>query len=201
MKELTKIQQRLLDFISKRLTKGRPFPSLREIGDNFSFTRNTARFHLLALERKGLVQRRDQRVSDYFLVGLGGSFSRNSFDLVSTISAGMPVETYERQGESVTFDHYFFGGGDLKAVTISGDSMTGDAISHGDTAIIKLQSEANPKDILAVRIDGHEITLKRIRQRQDQIELIPSNPDYSIRKVPAESVNIIGKLVGVIRIA
>jgi repressor LexA len=76
--------------------------------------------------------------------------------------------------------------------------MSGDSIADGDIAMIKRQQEANKGDILALRIED-EITLKRIRLQGDKAELLPSNPEYSIRVVPARQLEILGKLVGIIR--
>jgi len=49
-----------------------------------------------------------------------------------------------------------------------------------------------------LRIEG-EITLKRIRKNHDRIELLPSNAEFPVRSVPAEQVEILGKLVGIVR--
>ncbi len=64
--------------------------------------------------------------------------------------------------------------------------------------MIKRQQEANKGDILALRIED-EITLKRIRVEGDKAQLLPSNPEHSIRVVPARQLEILGKLVGIIR--
>jgi repressor LexA len=103
-----------------------------------------------------------------------------------------------RTSELFSVDHAFFGGGDIQAIRVAGESMSGDSIADGDIAMIKLQSEANKGDILAVRIED-EITLKRIKLVGDRCQLIPSNPEFSVREVPARHLQIIGKLVGVIR--
>jgi repressor LexA len=76
--------------------------------------------------------------------------------------------------------------------------MSGDSIDDGDIAMIKRQQEAGKGDILALRIED-EITLKRLRIEGDKAQLLPSNPEYSIRVVPASQVEILGKLVGIIR--
>ena len=76
--------------------------------------------------------------------------------------------------------------------------MSGDAIADGDIAMIKRQQEANKNDVLALRIED-EITLKRLRLSGDRAELLPSNPLHDIRSVPADRVEIIGKLVGIVR--
>jgi repressor LexA len=64
--------------------------------------------------------------------------------------------------------------------------------------MIKRQQDANKGDILALRIED-EITLKRIRLDGDHFQLLPSNPEHSIRRVPAQQLEILGKLVGIVR--
>ena len=44
-----------------------------------------------------------------------------------------------------------------------------------------------------------EITLKRLIIKGDKAELLPSNPEHSMRVVPADQLEILGKLVGIIR--
>jgi repressor LexA len=101
-----------------------------------------------------------------------------------------------RESFQVTPD--FFGGGDILGIRVIGDSMSGDSIAEGDIAMIKRQQEANKGDILALRIEG-EITLKRIRLEGDKAHLLSSNPEHSIRVVSARQLEILGKLVGIIR--
>ena len=64
--------------------------------------------------------------------------------------------------------------------------------------MIKRQQEANKGDILALRIED-EITLKRLRIDGDKAHLLPSNPEHSVRVVAAAQLEILGKLVGIIR--
>ncbi len=198
MKGVTNIQNSVLTFITKHVDAGLPFPSLREIAGHFGFGHTTARFHLMALERKGFIKKRNQRVSDYMLAEDHFN-SPSTFDLVATIPAGIPLAIFEGTKDTFSVDHNFFGGGQLKAVHISGESMTGDSISDGDIGIIRLQKDWNKRDILAVRVNGDEITLKRIRVKKNIIELISSNPEFSVRRVPVEQVEVVGKLVGIIR--
>jgi repressor LexA len=189
MQSLTDIQRAVYDYTRQALKQGRPFPSLREIA--------TARFHLKALEKKGFIRQRSQRVSDYMLPDEMDTRSQD-FDLVARIPAGAPLPVFDETRESFSVTHDFFGGGDILGIRVVGDSMSGDSIADGDIAMIKRQQEANKGDILALRIED-EITLKRIRLQGDKAELLPSNPEYSIRVVPARQLEILGKLVGIIR--
>ncbi len=197
MKKLTPIQNEVLAFVKRQLATGLPFPSLREIAAYFGFTHTTARFHLKALEKKGIVAQRQQRVSEYELAEAQAP-APGRFALVASIPAGEPTDVYDENAEMFSVDQDFFGGGDVCALRVKGDSMKGDAITDGDIAMIRLQREAVLGDILAVRVAG-EITLKRIRQMEDRIELLPSNREFPVRSVPADQVEILGKLVGIVR--
>jgi repressor LexA len=197
MQSLTDIQQAVYDYTRQALNQGRPFPSLRQIADRFGFQHTTARFHLKALEKKGYIRQRAQRVSDYMLAGENET-AADSFDLVARIPAGAPLPVFDETRESFTVTHDFFGGGEILAIRVTGDSMSGDAIADGDIAIIRRQPEAGKGDILALRIED-EITLKRLRLDGEKARLLPSNPEHAVRLVPARHVEILGKLVGIIR--
>ena len=197
MESLTDIQQAVYDYTRQAVRQGKPFPSLRDIASQFGFQHTTARFHLKALEKKGFIRQRSQRVSDYLLPEEMDTVSHD-FDLVARIPAGAPLSVFDETRESFSVNHDYFGGGDIIGIRVIGDSMTGDAIADGDIAMIKRQPEANKGEILALRIDG-EITLKRIQLDGDRARLLPSNPDHSIRVVPARQLEILGKLVGIIR--
>jgi len=206
MDTLTAIQQAVYDYIRQVMEQGLPFPSLREIASQVGFKHTTARFHLKALEKNGIIDQRSQRVSDYLLadalidevMSQQQDFRPEQFRLAARIPAGTPSPVFDESSESFSVNRDFFGGGDIQAIRVAGESMSGDSITNGDIAMIKLQSEANKGDILAVRIED-EITLKRIKLVGDRCQLIPSNPEFSIREVPARHLQIIGKLVGVIR--
>ena len=197
MQTLTAIQQAVYDYTREAMSEGLPFPSLRGIAAHFGFKHTTARFHLKALEKKGFIRQRSQRVSEYLFANEVMERPRE-FRLAARIPAGVPSPVFDEASESFSVDRDFFGGGDIQAIRVAGESMSGDSIADGDIAMIKLQSEANKGDILAVRIED-EITLKRIKLVGDRCQLIPSNPEFSVREVSARHLQIIGKLVGVIR--
>ncbi len=199
MQDLTQIQQAVYDYTRRVLEQGQPFPSLREIAAHFGFQHTTARFHLKALEKKGFIRQRSQRVSEYMLRDDAAiDADPHRFDLVARIPAGAPLSVYDETPESFAVTQDYFGGGEVLAVRVVGDSMSGDAISDGDIAMIKRQREAHKGDILALRVDG-EITLKRLRLDGDKALLLPSNPLHPERVVPADEVEILGKLVGIVR--
>ena len=197
MQSLTRIQQAVYDYTRQVVRQGRPFPSLRDIAARFGFQHTTARFHLKALEKKGFILQRPQRVSDYMLAE-DVENPTASFDLIARIPAGAPLPVFDETPDNFSLAPEFFGGGDIVAIRVSGDSMSGDAIVDGDIALIRRQQEAGKGDILALR-SGDEITLKRLRLDGERAQLLSSNPAHPLREVPASSLEILGKLVGIIR--
>jgi len=193
MQPLTSRQRQVLDIIRGEVQRHGVMPSLRRIAARLkvSSPSGVAR-HLKALERKGYLLRQNPETSAFQLVE-----EAPRLPLVGTIPAGTPQIAYE-QAELLDLNPRYFGKGRLVAVRVSGESMAGDAIADGDIAIISLE-EGNGNDILAIRVDQDEVTLKRMRRSGAWVELVPSNPEYPLRRVRADRVQIVGRLSGIIR--
>ena len=116
------------------------------------------------------------------------------------IAAGLPIEALEQNDETITVPTEMLGRGDHYALEVSGDSMIDLGILDGDTAIIQKCQNAHNGDIVVALVDGEEATLKTLRQKGDQIALVPANKEYSTQILPAHRVQIQGKLVGLMRL-
>ena len=99
MESLTDIQKAVYDYTRQVLKLGQPFPSLRDIASHFGFQHTTARFHLKALEKKGFIKQRAQRISDYMLADdrdIDFQAQAQSFDLIARISESPPDSPHDR---------------------------------------------------------------------------------------------------------
>jgi DNA polymerase V len=96
----------------------------------------------------------------------------------STVAAGFPSPA----------DDYIDVGIDLNEVLIrhpsstfflrvSGDSMTGAGIHHGDLLVVDRSLEAQPGHIVVAVLDG-SFTLKRLMRHDGQLRLEAANSDY-----------------------
>ena len=93
---------------------------------------------------------------------------------------------------------------DLFALAIKGDSMLEVGINDGDYVIFKHQRDANPHDIVVVRIDypdGAYSTVKRYVPQGDTIQLRAENPNFNpqvmIFSKNDATVEILGKALAV----
>ncbi len=119
--------------------------------------------------------------------------------LFGKIAAGIPIEAIRNPSDTVCVPSQMMGSGEHYALKIEGDSMKNAGIMDGDTVIIKRTEYAPNGSIVVALVDGYEATLKRIQVRGNSVSLIPENPDYQIRVLPADRVEVQGLLVGLMR--
>jgi repressor LexA len=157
--------------------------------------------HLKALESKGALSREPRRSRSIVLKQEREPAAEEiGFRLLGDIAAGAPLAIDEAvRPELLTPSPSWFGRGEHVAVRVRGDSMTGDAISDGDFAIVRLGKSARPHEIAAVRTYDGEVTLKRVELAGGEAHLIASNPAHPTRTFPADQVEIVGTLAGIIR--
>ncbi|MDX9689966.1 MAG: transcriptional repressor LexA [Proteobacteria bacterium] len=89
--------------------------------------------------------------------------------------------------------------GDHYLLEISGDSMIEAGIMNGDQVIIRRAETADNGAIIVALIDGHEATLKYLQRDKGSVTLVPANTRYEPRTLPADRVQVQGKLVGLMR--
>lgn len=101
--------------------------------------------------------------------------------VLGRIPAGNPafaegyIEGYEPVDVSDPKSYYW--------LRVQGDSMVNAGIQSGDLVLIHMQPCAENGQIVACRVNGDEATLKRYREQQDAIILLPENPAYDPRIV------------------
>jgi repressor LexA len=122
-----------------------------------------------------------------------------SLPLFGKIAAGLPIEALRDANTHVHVPTDMLSAGDHYALVVSGDSMIEAGILDGDIVIIRQDDVAETGQIVVALIDGQEVTLKRLRRRGSTIALEPANPNYETRIVPADRVQIQGRLVGLFR--
>lgn len=108
--------------------------------------------------------------------------------ILGYIPAGYPVlavEDIEGYADIPYSDveNYFF-------LRVDGESMKNAGIHTGDLVLIRRQKCADDGQIVAVRVNGDEATLKRYKRQGDSVLLLPENPEFEPRIVPARDFEI-----------
>ena len=119
--------------------------------------------------------------------------------LYGKIAAGDPIEAINDLSQNIAVPKSLLGQGDHYALQVEGDSMVEAGIFDGDTAIIKKCENAENGTIVVALVENEEVTLKKLRKRNNSIALEPANPQYETRIFGPDQVKLQGKLVGIIR--
>ncbi|MFW6161334.1 MAG: transcriptional repressor LexA [Planctomycetota bacterium] len=208
-KALTGRQRAILAFIRGEVQRrGRP-PTLREIGEHFGLrSTGSVRDHLRALERKGYIDRRGHVARGISLRGgptrrqarRPGPPTQGRIPLLGDIAAGQPRLAVEEPDETLGLDPELFGGGELFALRVEGESMRDAGIYPSDVVVVRRQKTASNGDIVVALLDD-EATVKRFFHEGRRVRLQPENETMEpIYLSPRDAeLHLLGRVVGVLR--
>ncbi|MCL2472562.1 MAG: transcriptional repressor LexA [Treponema sp.] len=199
MKEATKRQKEVLDFIAKYIHTHAYPPTIREVADYFEISVKGAHDHLTALKKKGLLKQGDKKSRTMELIKTGEE--ENDFaeiPILGTVAAGRPILAIENMDGSIRL-HKSFIKNDRQyfALKVRGDSMEEAGIMDGDTAVIEQQNMVRNGEIAVVMLDD-AVTLKTFYRESARIRLQPENSRYSPIYC-SRDVRILGRLAHIFR--
>jgi repressor LexA len=203
MKEPTRAQRRVLEFIQSEIHADRPAPTHQEIAERFGFrSTRAAACHLEALKRKGFIESEPGKVRALHVITPLHKLRSRVADipLFGTIPAGFADERKQEAKGCVTIDIGTLG---IKpsprtfALEVRGDSMIGRHILDGDVVVVEHGQTPRNGDVVAALIDG-ESTLKTYMAEKGKPYLRAENPRYP-KLIPAGELVIQGVVVALIR--
>lgn len=203
MMPLTQRQNEIYKYLLKIQREGCPSPSISELSGHFGFrSTRSARDHLKALERKGLIQRDANKARSIRVHETAGVATPavNNIPLLGSIPAGHPENKEQNIGEYIHVDSRSLGftpTANCYALLVTGDSMTGKSIHEGDLVIVDASKEPRNGDIVAALIDN-ETTLKTLVKQDGKKFLRPENENYPIM-IPVSELMIQGVVRTIIR--
>ncbi len=208
--ELSDRQRRMLEFIRGFIEEHHFPPTIREIGQEVGISSTSVvKYNLEVLERNGYIERRGdisrgirlleeaaRRVSDVIRVPLLGR-----------IAAGTPIPVPDAEfspfGYEATIEltrDIVKDSQNIYALEVQGDSMIDALIHDGDIVLMRHQKTVENGELAAVWLrDQGETTLKRFYLEGNQVRLQPANPTMQPLFYPASNVEVMGKVVCVIR--
>ena len=195
----------MYDFISRFVAEQGYSPSFEEIRIGMKLNSlATVHKHVTNLEKKGLLTRDYNRSRSIDLLPPKGrlkqAMSVNTglvLPLRGRIAAGQPIEAVE-DNETISLAD-FVRSKEVFVLEVRGDSMQDEAILDGDYVLVENLKTAHNGDIVVAVVDKDDATLKRFYREGDNIRLQPSNVNMKPIIVPAESVEVRGRVIGVLR--
>jgi repressor LexA len=209
MKDLSRRQQSILQFIEHFLDENDYPPTIRDIQTELGISSTSVvDYNLKALEARGLIRRNSKISRGIELVNRGPS-RRNlvAIPVIGQIAAGQPIPVPgDLEGSDAAeivelgSDLVRNSGQGLFALRVKGHSMIDALINDGDVVVLKQQQTCENGDTVAVWLkDQRETTLKRFYLEGDRVRLQPANMTMEPIFTPAENVEVQGRLVTVLR--
>ena len=203
---ITKRQRQVYDFIHDFVQSNGYSPSFEEIGDGLGLSSlATVHKHVTNLEKKGLLKRDYNRSRSIDVLPVRGLFKRQTqkapseiaLPLMGRIAAGQPIEAVENP-ETISLGD-ITRSKDVFVLQVKGESMKDEHIVDGDYVLVEKTESAHDGEIVVALVEGTDATLKRLYREGANIRLQPSNVAMKPIVVPARSVQVQGRVIGVLR--
>lgn len=194
---VTRRQKQVVDFIRAFTARHGVAPTLEEIARHLRLASvATVHKHLRGLEARGVVRRQPRRSRGLALTADGGTRAVR-VPLLGRVAAGRPLEPVE-ETDTIAVPEELLGRGETFALRVNGDSMIEDGILDGDVVLVEARAEA-PSGAIVVAIVRGEATVKRLERRGEEIRLLPANRAMPPIVAPADTVEIRGVVVALLR--
>lgn len=202
---ITKRQRQVYDFIHGFVQENGYSPSFEEIGNGLGLSSlATVHKHISNLEKKGLLKRDYNRSRSIDVLPVRGLFKRQpkapseiTLPLMGRIAAGQPIEAVENP-ETLSLGD-ITRSKDVFVLQVKGESMKDEHIVDGDYVLVEKAETARDGEIVVALVEGTDATLKRLFREGSNIRLQPSNVAMKPIVVPARSVQVQGRVIGVLR--
>ena len=206
MAQMTKMQQRIYDYIAETIQRQGYPPSVREIGEAVGLkSPSTVHFHLKHMEELGVLTKGAGKGRALTLAQPAKTAEpvapqrveppADHIPVVGDVAAGSPILAQECIEDYLTFDT---GGreGEYFALRVRGESMLNAGILPGDFVVVHQQPTAYNGEIV-VALLGDEATVKRLSRRNGEVWLLPENENY--QPINGREATLLGKVTAVIR--
>ncbi len=199
MQPLTRRQREILDYLKEFIEERGYAPSLEEIGSRFGLSSlATVHKHLTNLQDKGFIRRSWNRSRSVELVQIRAGGRALDLPLWGYVAAGEPIEAVV-SAETVTVPEDLVGSREAYALRVRGNSMIDEQIRDGDLVVVEKRQVPQNGEMVIALLDGSDVTLKTFYREKGRIRLQPANEALAPIIVKADSVEVQGVVIGVIR--
>jgi repressor LexA len=200
VKDLTKRQREIFDYIGTYLSKHGYPPTVREIGKAVGLhSSSTVHAHLAKLESLGVVKRDPSkpRALEVLVQRAKKAVRPSGLPLVGQVAAGSPILAEENIEDYLEVPDVVGGEDGDYILRVRGDSMKDAGILEGDFVVVRPTERARDGEIVVALVGDDEATVKRFFREKDQVRLQPENK--SMKPIRSRDVRLMGRVVGVFR--
>ena len=197
---LTTAQQELYDWLADYISTHRHSPSIRQMMQAMGL-RSPApvQSRLRHLQQKGWITWQEGQARTLQLLGELGV--QTGIPVLGAVAAGGLVTAFDDVQDHLDLAPVLETRG-LFALTVNGDSMVDAHIADGD--VVLMEPVADPQrlrngTVVSALVAGSGTTLKHFHRQGSSVMLEAANPAYEPIQLPADQVEVQGRLVAVWR--
>ncbi|MDL2235561.1 transcriptional repressor LexA [Christensenellaceae bacterium OttesenSCG-928-L17] len=203
MKKLRNPQQQIYEYIVSYAAENSYPPTVREICSAVGLaSTSTVHTHLKNLEQKGFIRRDPTKQRSIVITGPQATVASQCIPLVGNVAAGTPILAVENVEDEFPLPPQLLHGAqkdEAFLLKVEGSSMVDAGMLNGDYIIVHNALQVNNGDIVVARIQGERATVKRFYQEKTRVRLQPENETMQPIYVALNDVEIVGKVIGLIR--
>lgn len=199
-------QQDIYHFIASFCRENGYPPTVREIGAAVGLkSTSNVHAHLKALIDKGFIQMDPLRQRSIRMVHADTHIPTRRVPVVGSVAAGSPILAFDDVEHFVPLPLSLLHGAqdsEVFLLAVEGESMIEAGIFDGDYILVHRGLRVENGDIGVVRVSavyGEAATVKRIYRESGALRLQPENSAMEAISVPLDSVDIVGKVIGLFR--
>ncbi|MCH7886734.1 MAG: transcriptional repressor LexA [Candidatus Marinimicrobia bacterium] len=197
---LTKKQRRVMDYIGSFQELNGYSPSYEEIAEGLGYrSKGTVHKHLKHLVEKGMITKQWNRSRSIEIVSEPSEIKAVNLPLLGLVAAGEPIVAIENPTEEISVPGDMIGFGSHYVLKVRGNSMIDEQIRDGDYVIVEERSNAESGETVVALVGGEEATIKKFYPENGKIRLQPANEKMLPLILPADSVQIRGVVIGILR--
>ena len=199
VKDLSKRQREIFDYIGRYLKQHGYPPTVREIGKAVGLhSSSTVHAHLSKLESLGVLRRdpTKPRAMEILVERAKRAVRPPGLPLVGSVAAGAPVLAEENIEDYLQVPAVIGGETGDFVLRVKGESMVDAGILEGDYVVVRPADVASDGEIV-VALLGEEATVKRFFREKDHVRLQPENS--SMKPLRSRDASVVGRVVGVFR--
>ena len=200
LKDLSKRQREIFDYISRYLSRHGYPPTVREIGKAVGLhSSSTVHAHLSKLESLGVLRRdpTKPRAMEVLVQKAKRAVKPTGIPLVGQVAAGSPIVAEENVEEYLQVPETIGGEDGDYILRVRGESMIDAGILEGDFVVVRPAQDASNGEIVVALVGDEEATVKRFFKEKDKVRLQPENK--KMKPIHTRDATVLGRVVGVFR--
>lgn len=201
--KITAKQQEILEYIkSEILNKGFP-PSVREICEAVHLkSTSSVHSHLETLEKNGYIRRDPTKPRTIEILDDNFNLTRRevvNVPLLGSVAAGQPLLAVENVETYFPIPAEYLPNNQIFMLKVKGESMVNAGILDGDQVIVEQRENARNGEMVVALVED-SATVKTYYKEDGYYRLQPENDFMDPIIVPDGELQILGKVIGVLRI-